>query len=106
MSMRGLRQRATHEVVVDGLGRSAIEHHDAADRDPAAIERERGAAAAERGDDAAPVRVAAMHRRLHQRALRDDPCGDTGLLAVGSAVDGDAEVPCRALGVGDKLLGQ
>src|SRR5579863_2643893 len=101
-----LRERNAHEVVVDLLRRAAIEYDDTTDRHAAAVEREGSAAATQCRDDAAPVGIATVHRRFHERALRDDPCRNASLIAVGGAIDGDAEMSCRALGIRDELLGE
>ena len=101
-----MRERDADPLGVDRFGGAAIEHDQAADGDTAAIEGEGRAAPAQRGDDAAPVGIAAVDGGLDERALGNDTRRDTGLVRVGGPVHRDAKVPCRALGVGDELLGE
>ena len=106
MSTRGWESAIADPLGVDRLGSATIEHDEAADGDPAAIERELCSTSPQRGDDAAPIGVAAVDRGLDQRALRDDARGDARLIRVRGAVHGDAKVASRALGIGDELLGE
>src|SRR5207302_9979032 len=85
------------EIGVDGAAR--VEDGAPADRHPAAVEHELGAAAPHRRNDAPPVGIAAVDRGLHQRAPGHGAGREPRLDDVHGAANLDPEVTGRALAV-------
>jgi hypothetical protein len=79
---------------------------DPADVDAAAIKGERGTTATKRRDNAAPIRICAVHRCLDQWRRSDRARSLARLRVVCSAAYIDVEPALCTLSVRDELLGQ